>query len=187
VGKAAGIYILLTKNGPLFLADTTINTDPSVDDIVEIVENTAIAIKRMGLTPKIALLSYSNFGSVKGELPNRMQKATELVRKKMPNLLVDGEMQANFAINNKLLKEVFPFSELVGKKPNGLIFPGLASGNIAYKLMQSYGAAEAIGPLLVGLNRSAHVLQMGSGVREIVNMATLAVVDAQRREEGITV
>lgn len=181
VDRIAGIYILLTKNGPLFLADTTINPDPSVDDIVDIVINTATAIRRMRIEPKIAMLSYSNFGSHKGELPRRMQKATEIIKAKMPDLIIDGEMQANFAMDNKLLAEVFPFSSLVGKKPNVLIFPGLASGNIAYKLLQSSGVGEAIGPLLIGLDKSAHVLQIGSGVREIVNMATLAVVDAQTR------
>lgn len=184
VNKAAGVYIILTKDGPLFLADTTINTDPSVDDIVEIVENTAEAIRKLGLTPKIAILSYSNFGSNKGKIPDRMEAATKLVRQKYPDLIVDGEMQANFAMNNKLLEEMFPFSTLVGNKPNALIFPDLASGNIAYKLLQSYGSAEAIGPLLVGLDKSAHVLQMGSSVREIVNMASIAAVDAQQRKNG---
>ncbi len=181
VNKIAGVYVLLTHKGPLFLADTTINTDPNVEDIVEIVTNTAGLVRGMGLTPKVALLSYSNFGSNKGELPKRMQKATELLRQREPELIVDGEMQANFAMNNELLEEVFPFSTLVGNAPNILIFPGLASGNIAYKLLQTYGSAEAIGPLLIGLDKSAHVLQMGSSVREIVNMATLAVIDAQNR------
>lgn len=183
VNKIAGIYILLTKKGPLILADTTINVEPSVDDIVEIVINTATAIKRMSIEPRIALLSYSNFGSNKGELPQRMQRATELIRQKRPDLVVDGEMQANFAMDNNLLKEVFPFSSLVGKKPNVLIFPGLASGNIAYKLLQSSGVGDAIGPILIGLDKSAHVMQIGSSVREIVNMATMAVVDAQTRKD----
>jgi malate dehydrogenase (oxaloacetate-decarboxylating)(NADP+) len=179
----AGIYILLTKKGPLILADTTINTNPTVEEIVEIVINTATAIKRMSIEPRIALLSYSNFGSNKGELPQRMQKATEIIRQQRPDLVVDGEMQANFAMDNNLLKEVFPFSSLVGKKPNVLIFPGLASGNIAYKLLQSSGVGDAIGPILIGLDKSAHVMQIGSSVREIVNMATMAVVDAQTRKD----
>lgn len=181
VNKAAGVYIILTKNGPLFLADTTINANPSVDDFVEMVTNIGAMIKKFGIKPKIALLSYSNFGSNKDELPKRMQTATEKVRELYPDLIVDGEMQANFALNNKLLEEVFPFSDLVGNRPNALIFPGLASGNIGYKLLQSYGSDDAIGPLLIGLDRSAHVLQMGSSVREIVNMACVAVVDAQNR------
>lgn len=179
IKKISGIYILLTKDGPLFLADTTINTDPTKEEIVEIVEHTASTIKKMSLEPKIALLSYSNFGSHKGVIPKRMQDAGAILREKYPDLIVDGEMQANFAMDNELLAEVFPFSTLVGKKPNALIFPDLASGNIAYKLLQTYGSAEAIGPVLVGLKKSAHVLQMGSSVREIVNMATLAVIAAQ--------
>lgn len=179
----AGIYILLTKKGPLILADTTINTEPSVEEIVEIVINTATAIKRMSIEPRIALLSYSNFGSNKGEVPQRMQRATDIIKQKRPDLIVDGEMQANFAMDNNLLKEVFPFSSLVGKKPNVLIFPGLASGNIAYKLLQSSGVGDAIGPILIGLDKSAHVMQIGSSVREIVNMATMAVVDAQTRKD----
>jgi malate dehydrogenase (oxaloacetate-decarboxylating)(NADP+) len=182
VNKSAGLYILLTKNGPLFMADTTMNTDPSAEDIVEIVINTSEAIRRVGLEPKVALLSYSNFGSHQGDIPRRMQKASKILRENHPELTVDGEMQANFAMNNSLLKEVFPFSNLVGKKPNVLIFPDLASGNIAYKLLQTYGNVEAIGPVLIGLDKSAHVLQIGSSVREIVNMATLAVIDSQTRD-----
>ncbi|MEM9051543.1 MAG: phosphate acyltransferase, partial [Bacteroidota bacterium] len=181
VHQAAGIYILLTKNGPLVLADTTMNTDPTIEDIVEITISAAEAVKRMSIEPKIALLSYSNFGSHKGTTPSKMNKATAIIKERRPDLIVDGEMQANFAMNNHLLKEVFPFSELVDNKPNVLIFPGLASGNIAYKLLQSNGVGEAIGPILIGLDKSAHVLQIGSSVREIVNMATIAVVDAQTR------
>ncbi len=178
----AGMYVLLTKNGPIFVADTTINEDPTVDEIVEITSNTARAISRVNITPKVALLSYSNFGSHKGAIPKKMHKAVEILRTKYPELIVDGEMQANFALNNELLEEVFPFSELVGKKPNVFIFPDLAAGNIAYKMLQSFGALEAIGPLLIGVKKSAHVVQIGSNVREIVNAATLAVVDAQTRK-----
>ncbi len=183
VTNSAGIYILLTKNGPLVLADTTINTDPTVEEIVEITISTAEAVRRMSLEPKIALLSYSNFGSHKSDTPTKMREATAIIKKRRPDLIVDGEMQANFAMDNELLAEVFPFSDLVGKKPNVLIFPGLASGNIAYKLLQSNGVGEAIGPILIGLDKSAHVLQIGSSVREIVNMATIAVVDAQTRSK----
>ncbi len=181
VNKIAGMYILLTKRGPLFLADTTINENPSVEDIVEIVRSTAESVRRFNLTPKVALLSFSNFGSHHGAIPKRMHQAAEILHSTDPDLIVDGEMQANFAMDNELLSEVFPFSGLVGNQPNVLIFPDLASGNISYKLLQSYGAAEAIGPMLLGLNSSAHVLQMGSSVREIVNMAAMAVVDAQTR------
>jgi malate dehydrogenase (oxaloacetate-decarboxylating)(NADP+) len=177
----SGLYVLLTKRGPLYLADTTINEDPTVEEIVDITVNTARSMKRTNLIPKVALLSYSNFGSHKGDVPSKMHKAIEILHERHPDLIVDGEMQANFALDKELLSEVFPFSDLVGKRPNVFIFPDLASGNISYKLLQSFGAVEAIGPMLIGLNKSAHVLQMGSSVREIVNMTTLAVIDAQSR------
>jgi malate dehydrogenase (oxaloacetate-decarboxylating)(NADP+) len=180
-GLIAGMYILLTKKGPLFVADTTINENPTAEDIVQITLNTAKAMESTNLTPRVALLSFSNFGSHSGVIPQRMHRAAEILRKEHPYLVVDGEMQANFAMDNKLLTEVFPFSNLVGKRPNVFIFPDLASGNIAYKLLQSFGALEAIGPMLIGVNKSAHVLQMGSSVRDILNMSILAVVDAQNK------
>jgi malate dehydrogenase (oxaloacetate-decarboxylating)(NADP+) len=173
---------LLTKRGPLFLADTTINEDPTVEQIVEIAVSTAVSVRNRNIVPKVVLLSYSNFGSHRGKTAQKMHKAAEILRRDYPNLLVDGEMQANFALDNELLEEVFPFSSLVGNSPNVFIFPDLSTGNIAYKMLQSFGAVEALGPLLVGLNKSAHVLQMGSSVREIVNMTALAVVDAQARK-----
>jgi len=127
-------------------------------------------------------LSYSNFGSVDGSVPDKTKKATELLHKNYPGMIVDGEMQANVALNNELLKEHFPFSELVDKKVNTLIFPDLASGNISYKMMQEIGGAEAIGPVLLGMKKPVQILQLGSSVREIVNMVTIAVVDAQARK-----
>jgi malate dehydrogenase (oxaloacetate-decarboxylating)(NADP+) len=133
----------------------------------------------MNIVPKVALLSFSNFGSHRGVLPTKMRKALDLIRERMPDLIIDGEMQANFAVDNTLLKEMFPFSDLVDNAPNVFIFPGLASGNISYKLLQSLAGMEAIGPLLTGLEYPAHVLQMGASVREIVNTAAMAVVDAQ--------
>lgn len=182
--KVAGMYIMLTKKGPVFFTDTTINEDPSVDDIVQITVQTANLIKRVSIKPKIALLSYSNFGSSKLKDATKMQEATERLRKEHPELIVDGEMQANFALDNKLLKETFPFSDLVDTRPNTFIFPNLAAGNIAYKLLQGFQAAEALGPILVGINKPAHVMQMGCSTREIVNMITLASVDAQTREKS---
>ncbi len=179
----AGMYVLLTKHGPLFLADTTINEEPSVEEIVEITVNTARTVRGTNYTPRIALLSYSNFGSHNGSIPKKMHKAVEILHRDYPDLIVDGEMQANFATSEELLEEVFPFSELVGNRPNVYIFPDLAAGNIAYKLLQGLGTLEAIGPLLIGVGKCAHVLQMGSSVREIVNVATLAVVDAQVRKQ----
>ncbi len=181
--KIAGMYILLTKRGPMFFTDTTINENPTVEEIVEITVQTATTIRRINMKPKIAMLSYSNFGSNTNADSKKMQEAVAILRRDYPDLIVDGEMQANFALNNDLLKENFPFSELVTNQPNTFIFPNLAAGNIVYKMLQSFGSAEALGPLLVGVNRPAHVLQMGSSVREIVNMVTLAAVDAQTRKQ----
>ena len=180
--RVAGMYLLNTKKGPFFFADTTMNVNPSVQDLVDITVLTANSVKEFNITPRIALLSYSNFGSSEGEVPDKMRQAVEILHKNYPGMIVDGEMQANFALNKELLKEQFPFSELVDKKVNTLIFPNLASGNIAYKLMQELGGAEAIGPILIGMKKPVHILQLGSSVREIVNMITIAVVDAQSRK-----
>jgi malate dehydrogenase (oxaloacetate-decarboxylating)(NADP+) len=182
VKRVAGMYIMNTKQGPYFFADTTMNVNPSVQDIVDITVLTANSVKQFNITPRIALLSYSNFGSAEGEVPNKMREATEILHKNYPGMIVDGEMQANFALNDELLKEQFPFSDVADKKVNTLIFPNLASGNIAYKLIQEMGGAEAIGPVLIGMKKPVHILQLGSSVREIVNMVTIAVVDAQARK-----
>jgi malate dehydrogenase (oxaloacetate-decarboxylating)(NADP+) len=182
VRKVAGMYIMITKHGPFFFADATVNVDPDAQDLVDIAVLTANAVKQYNIVPRVAMLSYSNFGSVGGEIPNKVNKAVELLHKNYPGLIVDGDLQANVALNNSLLKEHFPFSELVDKKVNTLIFPNLASGNIAYKMMQEIGGAEAIGPILLGTKKPVHILQLGSSVREIVNMVTIAVVDAQARK-----
>jgi len=179
--KVAGMYILNTKRGPLFLADTTINLNPSAKDIAEITSNVAKTIRKFKVTPRVALLSYSNFGSSIGEDAEKMAEATRILHEEDPNLIVDGEVQANFALNNGLMDENFSFSTLSNKKVNTLIFPNLSSGNIAYKLLQEITEGDAIGPVLVGLSKSIHVLQMGSTVREIINMVKVAVVDAQNK------
>ena len=157
------------------------NVNPTAQEIVDITVLTANTIKQFNITPRIALLSYSNFGSAEGEIPEKMREATDILHKNYPGMIVDGEMQANFALNNNLLKEQFPFSDLVDKKVNTLIFPNLAAGNIAYKLIQEMGEAEAIGPILIGMKKPVHIVQLGSSVREIVNMITIAVLDAQAR------
>ncbi len=181
VKRVAGMYILLSKQGPFFFADTTMNIDPTVDELVEITALTAQSIRQFNIVPRIALLSYTNFGSVRGELPAKVSKAAAILHERFPGMIVDGDIQANFALNNDLLKEQFPFSELVDKKVNTLIFPNLVSGNIAYKVMQELGGLEAIGPILLGMKKPVHILQLGSSVREIVNMVTIAVVDSQSR------
>lgn len=181
VNRIAGMYILITKKGPLFLADTTVNYDPTAEEIAEITNNVAKTIRKFKITPKIALLSYSNYGSSKGKDAVKMNQAVSILHEKYPNLIVDGEVQANFALNNELMMEKFSFSELIHKEVNTLIFPNLSAGNIAYKLLQEMTDAEAIGPVLVGMRKSIHVLQLGASVREIVNMVKIASVDAQSK------
>lgn len=181
VNTIAGMYILVTKRGPIFMADTTINLDPTAEQIAEMTVNVAKTIRKFKVTPRIALLSYSNFGSSPGPDAEKMAKAVEILHENYPNLVVDGELQANFALNNELMMEKFSFSHLANKQVNTLIFPNLSSGNIAYKLLQQMTEGDAIGPVLVGLKKSVHVLQMGSSVREIVNMVKIAVVDAQNK------
>ena len=176
--KAAGMYLMMTKKGPLFFADTTLNIDPEADDLVEIALLAAEQVKQFNIEPRIAMLSYSNFGSVDHAKTKKVREAVQYLHKHHPDLVVDGEMQANMALNMNLIKEQFPFSVLAQKRPNTLIFPNLESGNIAYKLIQEIGGAEAIGPILLGLNKSVHVLQLGSSVREIVDMVGIAVADA---------
>lgn len=182
ISKVAGMYIMLSNKGPLFFSDTTVNINPSINDLVDITTLTYNAVKNFNLNPRIALLSYSNFGSAQGETPAKMATVRNILKERYPSMVVDGDIQANVALNQKLLRENFPFSELCGEPVNTFIFPKLSSGNIAYKLLQELGAAEAIGPVLLGLKKSAHVLQLGSSVREIVNMVSIAVVDAQAKE-----
>lgn len=183
VKKVAGMYMISNKQGNFFFADTTMNVEPTAQELVDITVLTAQAVRQFNIVPRIALLSYTNFGSAEGQLPEKVREAVAILHRDYPGLIVDGDLQANFALNNELLKEVFPFSELVGKKVNTLIFPNLASGNIAYKMMQELGGAEAIGPILLGMKKPVHILQLGSSVREIVNMVTIAVMDAQSRKQ----
>ncbi len=180
--KISGMYIMLTKKGPLFFGDTTVSVNPSAEEIMEITSGITRVVKTFNIEPSVALLSFSNFGSNKGDVPTKMQKARKLLKEKFPNLIVDGDIQANFALNQNLLKENYPFSDLVNHPPNTFIFPDLAAGNIAYKMLQSFGAAEAVGPILLGMRKPVHVLQLGSSVREIINMVAIAVIDAQIAE-----
>jgi len=181
VKTAAGMYILNTKRGPMFLADTTVNLNPNAAQIAEITINVAKTIKKLKVQPKIALLSYSNFGSSPGPDSEKMAEAVSSLHQDYPNLIVDGEVQANFALDSDLLLEKFPFSTLVNKEVNTLIFPNLASGNISYKLLQQMTDSDAIGPILIGLRKSIHVVQLGASVREIINMVKVAVIDAQNK------
>jgi malate dehydrogenase (oxaloacetate-decarboxylating)(NADP+) len=180
--KVAGMYIIMSKQGPLFFADTTVNIDPSSDDLVDIVKLTHKMVSNLHIKPRIAMLSYSNFGSAKGPTVTNIRKALARLNSENPEILVDGEMQANTALNADLRQELFPFCKLGNENANVFIFPALSSGNIAYKMVQSLGISEAIGPVLLGFRKSVHVLQLGSSVREIVNMVNLAVVDAQSKK-----
>jgi malate dehydrogenase (oxaloacetate-decarboxylating)(NADP+) len=179
VQKVSGMYILMTRFGPLFLADTTVNFNPSTEEIVEIAELSAKQVEKFNIKPRIALITYSNFGSAEGEDAKKMKSAVQLLKQRNPNMIVDGEIQAHLPFNIELLKENHPFSELAEKGANVLIFPNLSSSNIAYNLVKEIAGIEKIGPILLGLKKPVHVLQLGSSTREIVNMIAIAVVDAQ--------
>jgi malate dehydrogenase (oxaloacetate-decarboxylating)(NADP+) len=183
VNRVAGMYIILNKRGTFFFADTTVNVDPDAKQLAEIIELTARGVRFFDINPRIAMLSYSNFGSSKGEIPDKTREAVRLAKQKNPDLVVEGDIQANVALNTQIQQETFPFSALSKEGANTLIFPNLASGNIAYKLLMEIGGAETIGPILLGMKKPVHVLQLGSSIREIVNMAAIAVVDAQLHDQ----
>ncbi len=154
VKKIAGMYLMLTKKGPLFLADTTVNFNPTAAELAEITLMAAKEVRHFNIIPRIAMLSYSNFGSSDSPEARLVAEARKIVKEKMPSLIVDGEMQANVAFNKELLKENYPFSELTGKDVNTLIFPNLASGNITYNILKEIGDADAVGPILLGLKKT---------------------------------
>jgi malate dehydrogenase (oxaloacetate-decarboxylating)(NADP+) len=183
VNRVAGMYMMLTKKGPVFFGDTTVNENPTVDELVDITVLLDNSVRKFNIQPRVAILSYSNFGSNDGTVPEKVRQAVRILHEKHKDIIVDGDMQANFAMNAELLRDNYPFSTLVGAPANVLVFPNLESGNIAYKLLQEIGDAEAVGPILLGLNKPVHILQLGSSVREIVNMVTIAVVDVQTKEE----
>lgn len=179
VKKIAGMYLLLTKKGPLFLADTTVNFNPSAEELADITQMVAKEVRNFNLTPRIAMLSYSNFGSSDSPEARLVAEATRILKQRNPTLIVDGEMQGSMAFNKEILRDNYPFSDLVDQDVNVLMFPNLTSGNVTYNLLKEVGGADAIGPILLGLKKPVHVLQLGSTVRNIINMATVAVVDAQ--------
>ena len=182
VDKVAGMFILNTKKGTLFLADTTININPTDEELANIAMLTAKTVRRFNVVPKIALLSYSNFGSSMNSSVAKITRALKIVNDKEPNLVIDGEIQVDFALNKDKRQQIFPFSDLTDNA-NTLIFPNLESGNIAYKMMQEFDDVEAIGPILIGMKKPVHILQLGCSVREIVNMVTIAVIDAQTKRK----
>ncbi|RYG17543.1 MAG: NADP-dependent malic enzyme [Chitinophagaceae bacterium] len=186
VSRVAGMYMMMTEKGPVFFGDTTVNVDPTAQELVDLTLLLEKSVRKFNIQPRIALLSYSNFGSNEGTVPEKVREAVKILHEKHPTIVVDGDMQGNFAINNALLRENFPFSRLADAPANTLVFPNLESGNIAYKLLQELGGAEAVGPILLGLKKPVHIVQLGSSVREIVNMITIAVLDVQAKEEAST-
>ncbi|WP_435413981.1 NADP-dependent malic enzyme [Polaribacter aestuariivivens] len=183
VSRIAACNLMLTKQGPLFLADTTINESPSAKDLAKIAQMTGNFASMFGVKPNIAMLSFSNFGSSNSETSKKIREAVSYIHRHFPKVVIDGEIQADFALNPELLAKEFPFSKLNGKKVNVLIFPNLESANITYKLLKEVQGAESIGPVILGFNKPVHILQLGASVDEMVNMAALAVVDAQQKEK----
>lgn len=181
VSKIAATNIMITNRGPIFFSDTAININPSAEDLANIAFMTSVGMKMFGFEPNLAMLSYSNFGSSDSKGADKISKAVEMIHEKYPEINVDGEIQADFALNPKMLKEKFPFSKLNGKKVNGLIFPNLESANIGYKLMKEFNQIDSIGPIIMGLKKPVHIIQLGASVDEIVNIACVAIVHAQER------
>ncbi len=181
VTRVAATNMMLTKQGPMFLADTTININPTAKDLAKISQLTSSLAKMFGMTPHIAMLGFSNFGSSKSESSTKIREAVSYIHRHFPNVIVDGELQADFALNPELLAKEFPFSKLNGKRANILIFPNLESANITYKLMKQVDGVESIGPILLGMSKPVHILQLGASVDEMVNMAAVSVVDAQNK------
>jgi malate dehydrogenase (oxaloacetate-decarboxylating)(NADP+) len=191
IGKAPGIALVATTNmmmtnrGPMFLSDTAINPNPTAEELAKIALMTAKTVRMFGMEPVIAMISFSNFGSSAYESANKVREAVALLHKNNPDLIVDGELQADFALNPEMLKQKFPFSKLAGKKVNTLIFPNLEASNITYKLMKEIYKVDSIGPIMLGMQKPVHIFQLGASVEEMVNMVAVAVVDAQEKSKKI--
>jgi malate dehydrogenase (oxaloacetate-decarboxylating)(NADP+) len=181
--RAATTNLMMTQRGPMFLSDTSINIDPSAEDLAKIAQMTARTVRMFGMEPVIAMTSFSNFGSSPNPRSTKVKDAVAILHESYPDLLVDGELQMDFALNGDMLQATFPFSKLVGKKVNTLIFPNLESANITYKLLKELNKAESIGPIMMGMRKPVHILQLGASVDEIVNMTAIAVIDAQQKEK----
>ena len=180
-GLVSGLYMLVFEKHVVFCSDTTVTIEPTAEQLAQIAYSAARMLKTFGIEPRIAMLSFSNFGSVRHPESERMAKAVQLLHQRDPSLVVDGEMQADTALDEEKLRAMYPFSTLT-ERANVLIFPNLSAGNIAYKLLHHLGGATAIGPILVGMRLPVHVLEAGCDVQSIVNMAAVAVVDAQSRK-----
>ncbi|MGH9357191.1 MAG: phosphate acyltransferase, partial [Terriglobia bacterium] len=178
IHRVCGVYVIMTKKEVYFFADTTVNIEPAAEELADIAWLAAGVARDFDIEPRVALLSFSNFGSTRHPLAEKMRAATDLVKQKFPELMVDGEMMADTALVPQIIEEEYPFSKLKGGA-NVLVFPDLGAANIAYKLMMRAAGAEALGPILVGLSKPVHVVERGATVDEIVNMAAIAVVQAQ--------
>jgi len=189
IGKDKGVHrvaatnIMITDRGPMFFSDTAFNINPSEQELVQIAHMTHNVMKIFGLKPHLAMLSYANFGSADSKSPNKVAHAVDYLHKHYPEIIIDGEIQADFALSRTMRDEKFPFTKLHNKKVNGLIFPNLNSANISYKLVKQLNNIESIGPIVMGLKKPVHILQLGSSVDEIVNMVCVAVVDAQENSK----
>ena len=181
VDRVAATNLMLTKRGMLFLSDTSINVDPTSKELAKIAQMTAQTVKMFGVEPVIALLSYNNFGSSAFPQAKKVSEAVSYLHRLFPELIADGPVQSDFALNNDMLGERFPFSSLNNRKVNTLIFPNLDAANITYKIIKELDNTLSIGPILMGLGRSAHILQLGASVDEIVNMAAISGIDAQEK------
>jgi malate dehydrogenase (oxaloacetate-decarboxylating)(NADP+) len=183
VDKVAATNLMVTKRGPIFLSDTSVNIDPTAKELAKIAQMTAYTMKMFGMDPVMAMISYTNFGSSKHDKARKVREAVALLHRTHPELVVDGEVQMDFALNMEMHQKNFPFSKLAGKKVNALIFPSLDSANSNYKLLKELNNAESIGPIMLGLKKPVHILQLGASVEEIVNMAAIAIIDAQQKEK----
>lgn len=183
VDKVATTNLMLTKRGPLFISDTAINIDPTAEDLAKIAHMTAYTMKLFGVSPTMAMVSYNNFGSSKHPASEKVRKAVEILHRDVPQLCVDGGLQADFALNPEMRGSKYPFSKLGKKKVNALIFPNLDAANSNYKLLKEFDDADSIGPIMLGLKKPAHILQLGATVEEIVNMVAVVVIDAQQKEK----
>lgn len=183
ITRAAATNLMITQRGPMFLSDTSINIDPTAEGLAKIAQMTAKTVSLFGLEPVIAMTSYSNFGSSHHQNSSKVSDAVAYLHNNYPDMIVDGELQTDFALNSEMLQDIFPFSKLAGRKVNTLIFPNLDAANITYKLLKELNQADSIGPILMGMNKPVHILQLGASVDEIVNMAAISVIDAQQKEK----
>lgn len=184
VDKVAATNLMLTPKGPIFISDTSINIDPTAKELANIAQMTNYTMKMFGVNPVIAMISYANFGSSDDPHAAKVREAVRLLHESNPDMVVDGELQVDFALNSEMLKNKFPFSKLAGRKVNALVFPNLDAANSNYKMLKEQKDVDSIGPIMLGLRKAVHIFQLGASVDEMVNMTAIAVVDAQQKEQA---